>query len=152
MSPEQRAVLRNRDFRRFWTAITVARAGAHVTVLALPLTAVTLLGADSVQLGLLTTVQLLPMLVVTPLAGVITDVYAARVVNSLCDLVRGVLLLGVPLLAALDSLGMGWLYILSACVGVLKAVADIAHHSMLPGSCRRNRSSRATRRSTPATR
>ncbi|MEU8527951.1 MFS transporter [Streptomyces sp. NPDC048629] len=131
-SAARREVFRNRDFRRFWAAVTVAGAGAHVTVLALPLTAVTLLDADAAQLGLLTAAHLVPTLFMTPIAGVVSDRYSPRLVNALCDLVRGVLLLGVPLLAALDLLSLGPLYVLSALTGCLAALGDVAHHSMLP--------------------
>src|ERR671934_147180 len=44
---------RNGDFMKLWTGFTIARVGSQITVLALPLTAVLLLGAGATETGLL---------------------------------------------------------------------------------------------------
>ncbi|MFE0512473.1 MFS transporter [Streptomyces sp. NPDC058964] len=123
---------RNRDFARFWTAITASGLGSQVTILAVPLVAVGELHASPTQLGILAALQGLPVLVVTPFAGVVADRYSSRSVNVLTDLGRGLLLLAVPALAAADGLTIGWMYAIALAVGCLKSVADVAHHSILP--------------------
>ncbi|MFS0696654.1 MFS transporter [Streptomyces nitrosporeus] len=128
----QRSVFRDGAFLRFWTAVTVSGAGSHVTLLALPLTAVLALQADALELGLLTAVQMLPVLFVTPFAGVMADRFPVRLLNSACDVLQGLLLLLIPLMAWLDALSLPLLYTVGLFLGCLKCLADVAHHSMLP--------------------
>ncbi|WP_441250513.1 MFS transporter [Kitasatospora sp. McL0602] len=127
-----RSIYRHRGFLSLWSAVTVSGIGSQVTVVALPLTAMLTLGADPLQIGTLAMVQTLPVLFVTPVAGVVVDRFPVKLVNSLCDAARGVLLLAVPVLAALDRLSLLWLYVLGLLLGCFKAMADVAHHSILP--------------------
>ncbi len=61
---------RNRSFMRVWYAQVVSGAGSQVSGLALPLTAVLLLGATPVEMGTLGVVGSLPNLVFGLFAGV----------------------------------------------------------------------------------
>ncbi|MDH6134223.1 Na+/melibiose symporter-like transporter [Kitasatospora sp. MAA4] len=127
-----RSIYRHRGFLALWSAVTVSGIGSQVTAVALPLTAMLTLHADALQLGTLAMVQTLPVLFVTPVAGVVVDRFPVKLINALCDVVRGVLLLAVPVLAALDGLSLLRLYVLGLLVGCFKALADVAHHSILP--------------------
>ncbi|MFG2428707.1 MFS transporter [Streptomyces sp. NPDC048590] len=131
-APRRTGIFRDMNFVRFWGAVTVSGIGSQVTLLALPLTAVLTLRADAFQVGLLTTLQMLPVLFVTPFAGVMADRFPVRLLNSLCDLLRGFVLLSVPVMAWLDSLTVERLYVVALVLGCLKCLADVAHHSMLP--------------------
>src|SRR2546430_10941533 len=53
----------NSDFIKLWTGFTIARVGSQITVLALPLTAVLLLGAGATETGLLVAAQMAPSIV-----------------------------------------------------------------------------------------
>ncbi|MER7208137.1 MFS transporter [Streptosporangium sp. NPDC000239] len=131
-SPAGKGPLRDANFLRFWTAVTVSGIGSQVTLMALPLTALMVLHADPVQLGLLTGLQYVPAVVVLPFAGVVADHWPAKLVNAGCDLARGLILLTVPIVTATGVLSLGWLYGLGLAMGVFKALGDVAHHSMLP--------------------
>ncbi len=61
---------RNSSFMRLWCAQVVSLAGSQVSRLALPLTAVLLLGATPVEMGTLGVVGSLPNLVFGLFAGV----------------------------------------------------------------------------------
>src|SRR2546430_8206203 len=65
---------RNGDFVKLWTGFTIARVGSQITVLALPLTAVLLLGAGATETGLLVAAQMLPSII----AGLFIGVWVAR--------------------------------------------------------------------------
>jgi Na+/melibiose symporter-like transporter len=132
VAPPRASVYRDGNFRRFWIAVTVSGMGSHITLLAMPLAAVLTLHASATQLGLLAAFQYVPVLFVTPFAGVMADVFPVKLTNALADLLRGVVLLAVPVLAWLDQLTIVWLYLLALLLGCLKSVADVAHHSMLP--------------------
>lgn len=122
----------DRNFHRFWAAITVAGIGSQVTLLAIPLAAVAGLGVKAFQLSILTAIQLAPVLFLSPIAGVVTDRFPARFVNAGCDITRGIVLLGIPILAALHSLAFVNLCVLAGVAGCFKFLSGVAHYSMLP--------------------
>ena len=64
---------RNRAFVRLWLAQVISSAGSQVTTLALPLTAVLVLGATPAEMGALTVAIYLPNLLVGLHAGVWVD-------------------------------------------------------------------------------
>jgi hypothetical protein len=125
-------IRRDPNFARFWVAITISGASAYIWLLAMPLVAIASFDANAAQLGTLAAFQLAPVFVLTPIAGVLVDSLPARLVNSLCDVARGLLLLAIPLLSSLDALTIGWMYGLAGLVGSFKVVGDVAHHTMLP--------------------
>ncbi|MDQ3554959.1 MAG: MFS transporter, partial [Chloroflexota bacterium] len=79
-------VWEGRDFRLFWLGQSVSFVGWEVTSLALPLTAVVLLGASPAQMGLLVAVQNLPFLLVGLMAGVWVDRFRRRPILVTSDL------------------------------------------------------------------
>ena len=66
-------LLRDPAYRRLWTSILTSAFGAQITMLALPLTAAVLLNASPTQMGLLTTVELLPFILFSLPSGVWLD-------------------------------------------------------------------------------
>src|SRR5918997_1590585 len=67
------ALLREREFRNFWLGESISVFGDQITLLALPIVAVLMLGADPAQMGLLTAAGLLPHLLFSLPAGVWLD-------------------------------------------------------------------------------
>src|SRR4051794_30023648 len=103
-------VLREPLFRRFWIGESISLMGSEVTTLALPLTAVVLLGATPAQMGLLTAIHLVPFLIVGLPAGVIVDRLSRRRMLVAGDLVDAVAVVAVPIAAIAGLLGMPVLY------------------------------------------
>lgn len=125
-------ILRDRNFLRLWSAITVSGVSAHIWLLAIPLIAISHFHADASQLGKLAAFQLLPVFILTPIAGALVDSLPARMINSVCDLARGVLLFAIPILDAFGELTLVWMYVVAAMIGSFAVVGDVAHHTMLP--------------------
>jgi predicted MFS family arabinose efflux permease len=65
-------VLRNRDFRRLWTAATISSFGSWLLVMAVPLHVFALTGS-AMSTGLALAVQALPAVLVAPWAGLAVD-------------------------------------------------------------------------------
>jgi len=126
------SVFRNTSFVRFFVAITVSGFGSQVSTVAIPLVAILALDASAIELSLVTAMQFAPIYVVTPVAGVIADRYPTKFVNGLCDVLRGVLSLSVPTFFLLGWLTLPLLCAMALVLGSLKALADVAQHSMLP--------------------
>jgi len=67
------ALLRERTFRRYWSAQTISMFGDQISSIALPLTAVLALHARAAQMGYLTAAVWLPSLLFAVHAGVWAD-------------------------------------------------------------------------------
>ena len=66
------------DFLKLWGGEIVSQVGTQVTVLALPLTAIITLDAGPQQLGFLTALQFVPVVLITLFAGVWLDTHRRR--------------------------------------------------------------------------
>jgi MFS family permease len=125
-------LLRGREFRRFWAAQTVSELGSGVTTLALPLTAVLWLNASAIEMGVLRASATLPVLLLALLAGVWVDRLPRRPILVAADAGRGLLLVLVPLVAAVGALRIEVLWTIAFAVGVLTVLFDIAVTSYVP--------------------
>jgi MFS family permease len=134
----ERSLWRHRDFLRLWSAETISQFGTQVTFLAMPLAAITVLHATSFEVGLLTTFEFLPFLVVGLQAGVWVDRRSRRPILIASDLGRAVALGTVPLLYALDALTMPQLYVVVFVTGVMTVFFDVAYMSYLPSLVERD--------------
>jgi MFS family permease len=119
---------RNRDFRRYFYGQAVSLIGDQIGLLALPLTAVLALGATAGQMGLLTTVALVPNLLFSLHAGAWVDrVGHRRVVMLTADVARGLAIATVPLAYAFGHLGWGHLYVVAFVTGTLGVFFNVAY-------------------------
>ncbi|GHG18981.1 MULTISPECIES: MFS transporter [Amycolatopsis] len=125
-------VLRNGDFRRLWLADLVSQAGSRIDVLAMPLLAVTALGAPVFEVSLLRTAQTLPYLVLGLQVGAWCDRIRHRPVLIAADAGRAVLIASVPVAALFGVLGMAQLLAVVLAVGVLSVFFDVAHQTYVP--------------------
>jgi MFS family permease len=123
---------RHPDFLRLWAGQTVSQVGSEVTVLALPLTAVLVLGAGPAAMGALAAAGSAPYLVFSLLAGVLVDRVPRRPVMIAANAGRAVLLALIPVSARLGLLGMGELYVVAFGVGMLTLAFEVAYYAYLP--------------------
>jgi MFS family permease len=117
---------------RLWGAQSVSLIGTQITALALPLTAILLLDASPIEVGLLASLQYLPFLLVGLPAGSIVDRLRRRPVLIVADIGRAALLVVIPLAAWTDQLQLVMLYPIAFLVGVLTVFFDVANQSYLP--------------------
>ncbi len=120
------------DFNKLWFATTIGVFGSQVTSLAIPLAAVTLLGANAMQMGWLRTFGNLPFPLFSLFAGVWLDHVRRKPVMLSVNLVRAVLLFSVPAAAALSLLTLEQLYVVVFGVGTLTVIHDVAHFAYVP--------------------
>jgi MFS family permease len=123
---------RTRDFLLFWGGETISALGTQVTFLALPLAAILTLHASSAWVGLVTAGTTLPVLVVTPLAGVWVDRHPSRPLILVAHAARAVALAAVPLLAWAAMLTLPTLLAVALIVGGFSAAFEIAYLSYVP--------------------
>jgi MFS family permease len=126
------SLIHHRDFRLLWAGDTISQLGTQVTVLALPLLAVTTLHASPFQVGLLTTFEFASFLLVGLPAGAWVDRMRRRYVLIAGDIGRALLLGSLPLAAWLDVLSLPQLYAVALGTGLLTVFFDVAYQSYLP--------------------
>lgn len=122
---------RNRPFTRFWAGQTVSLVGDQVTLIALPLLAVLVLGADPAQMGYLTAAGVLPNLLFSLHAGAWLDRRGhRRRAMVAADLGRAALLATIPIAYAAGVLTLAQLYVVAFLVGSLSVVFFVAYNTL----------------------
>jgi MFS family permease len=134
-----RDLLRDRAYRRLWTSILISSFGGQVTMLALPLTAAVLLHASATQMGLLTTMELLPFVLFSLPVGVWLDRVRKLPVYIVGELTIGVVVASVPLAWWAGWLSIGWLYVCGFVIGTVYTIAGSAAQIVLTQVVARDR-------------
>jgi MFS family permease len=123
---------RHHDFRQLWAAETVSQVGTQITMLALPVLAVTLLHATPLEMGVLTALETAAFLVIGLPAGAWVDRWHRKRVLVANDVVRAVALATLPLAWLLDVLTLPQLFVVAAVTGTATVFFDVAYQSYLP--------------------
>ncbi|WP_022889441.1 MFS transporter [Agromyces italicus] len=121
-----------RPFWIYWTASTTSGIGTAVTAVALPLTAVTVLGAGPIETGLLAASSYLAWVVLGLPAGAIVHRLPLRATQVVADLVRATAILTVPLAWWLGELSLAHLVITALAVNVAEVIYFTANTTFLP--------------------
>jgi MFS family permease len=121
-----------RDFRRLLLADLASRLGSRIDVLAVPLLAITTLGASAFEVSLLRTAETLPYLVLGLQVGAWCDRLRHRPVLITADLGRAALITSIPVAALLGVLVLPQLLVVVLGAGLLSVFFDIAHQTYVP--------------------
>jgi len=127
----------NGNFAIVWTASTASYFGTAVSSVALPLVALTTLGATTFEVGLISSAGLVAWLLLGLVAGAWVERRARRPILIGCDVVRGLVLASVPVAYFLDVLTLFHLVVTALMIGVFSVYSDIASQSILPAILRR---------------
>jgi len=131
-SPARATLWRHRDFLLLWGGQAVSQVGSQVTILALPLVAIVLLHATTLQVGLLSATATSAYLLVSLPAGVVADRVAKRTLMLASDAAQLVVIGSVPLAYAAGVLSLGQLYVVALATSVLDVFFLVAYTSYLP--------------------
>ena len=134
----RRSLFHHPNYRKLWTAATVSLFGTQVSQIAIPFIAAVVLKASAGEVGLLTTIEFLPFILFTLPAGVWVDRFPKRRILVIGDLGRALMLVSIPIAAALGALTMWQLYVVGFVNGALTVFFDVADQSFLPGILRRD--------------
>lgn len=121
-----------RDFRFFLSSHVSNELGGAVTMVALPLTAVVLLGATPMEMGLLAAAEHAAFLLLGLPAGAWVDRMRRRTVMMAVESARLVLLAAVPAAYLLGVLDIAVLLVVALLLGCARLFGDVADHSYLP--------------------
>lgn len=134
-SAESAAVVpltRRPAFLAFWAGQGVSQLGSQLGQLALPVLAVSLLGASEMDLGVLNAASMAAFLVVGLPAGAWVDRWLKRRTMIRADLVRTAAMLAVPILWWAGALQMWHLFAVAGVVGVATVFFDVSYQSYIP--------------------
>jgi MFS family permease len=127
----RRALWRNRNFVHLWCAESISQLGSQVSLLALPLVAITVLHASTFAVGALTAAEFAPFVLFGLPAGAIVDRLPRRPILMLADLGRAVALASVPIAYAFGVLSYAQLLVVVFTTGSLTVFFDVAYQSIL---------------------
>src|SRR5579864_8677172 len=137
--PGSHRLLADPDFRKLWSAQAISELGSRITREGIPLTALLVLHAGTVQMGLLNALGGIAVLVFGLAAGVWIDRLRRRPVLIAADLGRAALLASIPAAALAGRLTMAQLYAVAALAGVMTIFFYVADQSYLPALVERER-------------
>src|SRR4051794_8086710 len=123
---------RHRDFGHLWAAETVSQVGTQISLVALPVLAVTILHATAFEMGVLTALETIAFLVIGLPAGAWVDRWRRKRILVLNDLVRAVALGTLPVAWLLDALSLPQLFVVATVTGTATVFFDVAYQSYLP--------------------
>jgi MFS family permease len=125
-------VIRNIDFVRLWTAETISQFGTQVSLLAVPLVAVSLLHATPFEVALLGTIEFLPFILFSLPAGAWVDRLRRRPILIAGDIGRALVLISIPVAYVLGVLTIWQMFVVGFVAGTLTVFFDVAYQSYLP--------------------
>ncbi len=132
MSSHFNGLWRQPDFLKLWAGTTIADVGTQVTVVALPLTAVLVLGAGPMDMGLLAATGGVPSLVFGVFAGAWADRLPRRPVIIATATIVGLLLGSIPVASIAGVLRIEWLYAVEFLAGLAGVLAGAAYQAYIP--------------------
>ena len=131
-APATPSVVRNPDFVRLWIAETISQFGTQISLLALPLVAVSLLDATPFEVAMLGTIEFLPFILFSLPAGAWVDRLRRRPILIAGDIGRALVLVSVPIAYLLGVLSIWQLFVVGFIAGTLTVLFDVAYQSYLP--------------------
>jgi MFS family permease len=129
---------RRPEFMKLWTAETISQLGTQVSILALPLIAISVLDSSPFEVALLGTIEYLPFILISLPAGVWVDRMRRRPILIVGDLGRALALLSIPIAHVAGVLTIYQLYIVGFTTGVLTVFFDVAYQAYLPALVERD--------------
>src|SRR6478609_5009318 len=102
---------RKNSFLKLWSAETISQFGTQVSLLAIPLVGIVVLGASAFEVALLGTLEMLPFILFSLPAGAWVDRLRRRPILIIGDLGRAISLASIPVAHALGMLSMPQLYL-----------------------------------------
>jgi len=124
--------LRDPNFVRLWVGETISELGSAIGGPAIRFAAVIVLSATPFEMGLLSATVVFSGLVMSLVAGVLTDRLERLPLMIVCDVGRAIILLSIPLAALGGALSMPQLYVVGLVVPALDVLFRVAYGAYLP--------------------
>jgi MFS family permease len=130
--PKRPSFFINRSFGLFWLGQSVSTLGSQVTAFAVPLLAALTLHATAQQMGFLRAAEFDPFLILTLPAGVWADLGIRRLLMIVSNLIRGIVIVLVPLAILRGWARLEVLYLVMFAMGSFKVIFEMAYQTYIP--------------------
>ena len=127
-SPYLRLV-RNRNFSLLWVGQLVSLFGERIHTVALGFLVYEATGQSTLEVGLTYAAGTIPGIVLGPLAGTLVDRWDRRTTMAICDVLRTVLLLAVPLVIGID---VALVYVMAFLIATVTLLFRPAKTAVIP--------------------
>lgn len=125
-------MLRIPAFARFWSASTIGAFGGAITGIAFQVLIVTVLDATPLEIGILTSLGVVPYIFLGLIVGALMDRRRRQPVLVIAGVGRALVLASVPVLLLLDAFEVWSAAVVILLVGVLTLFAESASQPFLP--------------------
>lgn len=123
---------RHTDFMKLWSGQTISELGSRVTRDGLPLVALLVLGASPLQMGVITALGSLVVLLISLPAGAWVDRLRRKPIMLAADIGRALVIASIPIAALTQQLRLEQLYVVVALNGGLTVLFNAAYEAYLP--------------------
>lgn len=128
---KQTAVLQNKSFALLWSGQSISFFGLAIYNTCLPFL-VFHTGGGAIELGLANSFFIIPQIIFLLISGVYVDRWPKQKVLIICDVIRGVAVLGISILLLMDTLILIHIYVLTALMGLLSTFYRPAVRGFIP--------------------
>jgi Na+/melibiose symporter-like transporter len=122
----------NTNFMKLWIGETVSLTGSAITMLALPVTALTLLRATPLEMGLLLACSAGSSTLMGFFAGVFADRFSRQGLLFWSNIGRMLIIASIPVVYLFGTLSLSLLFIVAFLTGLLDSIFGAAYQSFLP--------------------
>jgi predicted MFS family arabinose efflux permease len=133
MTGRRGGLLRQRDFRLFWTGESINEVGNSVTLVVIPLVALDTLHTSTFTVTVLIAMVWLPWVVIGIPAGAWVDRLSPRPVMLACDAISVAVYVSVPVAAWCGVLTVAQLIAVTLIAGAASVFFSSAYQVLLPG-------------------
>lgn len=121
-----------RSFRLLWLSQSISYLGSQVTIVALPLTAVLVLGAGPFEMGVLLALTRLPYLLIGLPAGAVVDRVSRSGLLFVTNASLAVTLAVIPIADSGGWLSLQLLFVVAAAAGSLIVLFELSYLAFVP--------------------
>ncbi|MBO8155832.1 MAG: MFS transporter [Bacillaceae bacterium] len=122
----------NRNFNYFWFSQTISLFGSQISILAIPITAVSVLNANSIEMGILLAMSTLPFFLFSLFAGLWIDRTKRKPFLFFTNIISAILLLIIPVMHVLEILNIYFLYAVIFLTATSSMIFELAYLSYIP--------------------
>lgn len=127
-----RPLIKDRDFAKLWFGLTAANFGSQVNYFAISLTAVSVLGASSLQMGYIGVANYAPYVFFTLFVGVLVDRMDRRTLMVVANVSRASIVSLIPITALAGVLNLGLMYVVVFFTAVITVFFELSYQSYVP--------------------
>lgn len=130
--PQAQSMFRNPDYRRIFTSVGASQIGLQVAYFSISIIAVVVLDLSESQIGLLYAMDQIALVMFGLLVGVWVDRLRDKPIIVASEILRGVVMLSVPVAWALDALTVWHVFAAMFLLGLTSVFFDVAQTSYVP--------------------